>query len=241
MSIFVEYYGDMERVFEGKKALVVGGTGGIGKEVSVRLMSLGADVTVIGRHPLEGAVFLDINLDCRENWGIISERAAQTEILCCARGPFLQKSLEDTTATEWDTVVGANLVFPGMLVSAALPRMMDSGWGRIAFLGGTRTDTVHGFRTNAVYGAAKIGLSSLVRSVGEYYGRFGITCNAVCPGFVDTEYSGEQEKKVLAAKNPDGKLVSAGDVAESLLFLMKNPIYNGVVLKVDKGWHPGFC
>jgi NAD(P)-dependent dehydrogenase (short-subunit alcohol dehydrogenase family) len=203
-------------------------------------MGLGAEVTALGRHPLEGAVFLDINLDCRENWGIISERAARTDILCCVRGPFLQKCLEDTTAGEWDAVVGANLVFPGMLVSAALPHMMESGWGRIAFLGGTRTDIVRGFKTNAVYGAAKIGLSSLVCSVSEHYGRYGITCNAVCPGFVDTEYTGEQEKKVLAAKNPDGELISAEDVAESLLFLMKNPVYNGVVLKADKGWHPKF-
>ena len=70
---------------------------------------------------------------------------------------------------EWLTQSYANFAFPGMLVSAVLPHMCASGWGRILLFGGTRTDSVRGFRTNAAYAAAKTGLSSLVKSVALDY------------------------------------------------------------------------
>mgnify|MGYP000918751515 CR=1 FL=1 len=135
-------------------------------------------------------------------------------------------------------IVYANLVFPGILVSAVLPHMADRGWGRILLLGGTRTDIVRGFRTNAAYAAAKTGLSSLVKSVALDYASRGITCNAICPGFVDTEYMDDAERETQASKNPDGKLVSVGEIADSALFLLEKSVYNGTILPVDKGWTP---
>lgn len=133
-----------------------------------------------------------------------------------------------------------NLAFPGMLVSSALPHMRVEGWGRILLVGGTRTDSIRGFTSNAAYAAAKTGLASLVKSVALGYANQGISCNAICPGFVDTEYLESGVKEVLAAKNPDGKLISAGEIAELALFLLKNSLFNGAIIPADKGWSPVF-
>jgi hypothetical protein len=83
-------------------------------------------------------------------------------------------------------------------------------------------------RTNAAYAAAKTGLSSLVKSVALGYASFGITCNAVCPGLTDTEYLSPADRKALAAKNPDGRLVEAAEVARAGLFLLSEGSVNGV-------------
>ncbi len=224
--------------FEGKKAVVVGGTGGLGLPLASGLQNAGASVVAIGRHAVPGLNSVIADLDDRGECRRVLEIAAEADILCCVRGPFLQKSLEETDEAEWADIVYANLTFPGQLVSASLPHMLASSWGRILVFGGTRTDAVRGFRTNAAYAAAKTGLSSLVKSVALAYASHGITCNAVCPGFADTEYLEKGLKESLSAKNPDGKLISADDIAESAMFLLKNNMCNGVVLPIDKAWSP---
>ena len=229
---------DMESGFGGKKALVVGGTGGIGRALSESLLALDAAVCTVGRHAVPGAESCIIDLDNSTECVIVFEKAREADILCVVRGPFLQRPLAETTERDWALMAWANLGFPGSLVSAALPAMQSARWGRILLMGGTRTDAVRGFRTNAAYAAAKTGLASLAKSVALEYASYGITCNVVCPGFVDTEYLDAGLKKTLAGKNPDGKLIPAREVAESALFLMKNPVHNGVVLPVDKGWSP---
>jgi 3-hydroxybutyrate dehydrogenase/3-oxoacyl-[acyl-carrier protein] reductase len=62
----------------------------------------------------------------------------------------------------------------------------------------------------------------------------------VCPGFTDTEYLRPEDKVLLAAKNPDGKLILAEDIAEISLMMLYTSSCNGIVLPVDKGWTPGF-
>ena len=228
----------MESGFGGKKALVVGGTGGIGRALSESLLALGSTVCTVGRHAVPGAESCIIDLDNSTECVIVFEKAREADILCVVRGPFLQRSLSETTERDWASMAWANLGFPGSLVSAALPAMQSARWGRILLMGGTRTDTIRGFRTNAAYAAAKTALASLAKSVALEYAPYGITCNVVCPGFVDTEYLGSEWKKTLAHKIRDGMLISAREVAESALFLMKNPVHNGVVLPVDKGWSP---
>ncbi len=221
-----------------RKALVVGGTGGIGGAVSRLLVAAGARVTAVGRHPVPGASVVECSLDSRDNLGLVSSLAETADILCVAWGPFLQKPVEDTGAGEWDSVVYSNLVLPGALVSAALPGMLRNGWGRILLFGGTRTETVRAFRTNAAYGAAKTGISSLVKSVAAVHAGVGVTCNAICPGFVATEYASEALLPGIAARNPDGVPMRPEDVANVALAILTNPDINGVILPVDKGWLP---
>lgn len=228
----------MDKPFRGKKAVVVGGSGGIGKGIADALIAEGSVVTTIGRHkhPLANSCILD--LDIPENRGIVLHAVSDADILCVVRGPFLQKPLHLTTEEEWVSTVLANLAFPGMLVSAALPHMCKVKWGRILLFGGTRTDAIRGFRTNPVYAAAKTGLASIVKSVALEYASLGVSCNALCPGFVDSEYIEEAQRKSLSAKIPDGVLISVQEITESALFMLKSTVHNGVVMPVDKGWAP---
>jgi NAD(P)-dependent dehydrogenase (short-subunit alcohol dehydrogenase family) len=116
--------------------------------------------------------------------------------------------------------------------------MMKKQFGRIIVFGGTRTNSINGFRTNSVYGGAKTALCSLVKSVAAEYGKYGITCNGILPGFIETEYLSEETKLMLAKKMPQGKLIGAESIAETALFLLKQDAVNGVLLNVDEGWMP---
>jgi len=231
----------------GKKTLIIGGSGGIGRQLSLELASRGADLTIHGRTDSPGfrqlcaqtgAKSLVFPLDSSTKRVILEKATECTDILCVAWGPFLSRKLHDTTAAEWENVVSDNLILPGQLVSAVLPGMMARGWGRILLFGGTRTDAVRGFSSNPAYGAAKTALSSLTRSVAEHYGRFGITCNLICPGFVDTEYLTDVQRRELAAKNPDGTLISVKEIVSAAVCLVESPSCNGVLLPVDRGWTP---
>ena len=154
----------MGEAFAGKKAVVVGGSGGIGKSVAAVFAREGASVVCVGRHAFSGdadggvpirSVALD--LDDRAGRDVTIDLVRDADILCVTRGPFLRKTLDETGEAEWENIVYANLTFPGVLVSTVLPHMCANRWGRILLFGGTRTDSVRGFRTNAAYAAAKTG------------------------------------------------------------------------------------
>jgi len=237
----------MDNVLEGKSVLVVGGTSGIGYYLAQSLLQESASVVVQGRINSKRVLSLcsqgnaaGFICDLKKLAYLeeLCKYANAADILCVAYGPFLQKPLDITTAQEWNTTVYANLTLPGILVSSALAGMKERKWGRILLFGGTETQILRGFRTNAVYGAAKIGIMSLVKSVSMEYAQYGITANAVCPGFTDSGLVPEGIRRVWAKKNPDGELVSPAAITEAALFLLKDGSYNGVMLPVDKGWSP---
>ena len=68
------------------------------------------------------------------------------------------------------------------------------------------------------------------------YAQYGITANAVCPGFTDSGLLPEETRVLWAKKNPDGKLVNPSAITDAALFLLKDSAYNGVIMPVDKGW-----
>ncbi len=235
----------MDNVLQGKSALVVGGTSGIGYRLAQALLQESASVVVQGRINSKrvlrlcsqgNAAGFICDLQKLAYLEELCKYANAADILCIVYGPFLQKPLDMTTAHEWNTIVYANLTLPGILVSSALAGMKERKWGRILLFGGTETQILRGFRTNAVYGAAKTGIMSLVKSVSMEYALYGITANAVCPGFTDSGLLSEETRAIWAKKNPDGKLVAPTAITEAALFLLKDGSYNGVMMPVDKGW-----
>ena len=250
----------MENSIENKTALIIGGSGGLGKEIALTLAKENVNLIVQGRNleklknlehqfekiqsiksnqPKNSITLFHQNFTKNEN-NITSLNLCvnSADILIVCYGPFLQKELHNTTYEEWESIVYWNYTFPGQLISSALPSMMKKGFGRILVFGGTRTYSINGYRTNAAYGGAKTALCSLVKSVAAEYGKYGITCNAILPGFMETEYLSEPTKEILAAKMPRGKLIPEKNIGEAASFLLKNSSLNGVLLNIDEGWMP---
>ena len=142
-------------------------------------------------------------------------------------------------AGDWIKAALHDYALPGILLSAALPKMVARKFGRILLFGGTGTAHRTEFFTNAAYAGAKTGVGTIVESTAASYARFGITCNAILPGFTKTQYT-EKIDAVLDAKMPLGRQISADSVADAALFLLKNPDANGVLLRLDRGWSPAF-
>jgi len=305
----------MEAVFAGKHALVIGGTGGIGRAVALGLAKKGAAVTITGGSsperlesaltelnaitsspamvystepqsgegsPLDGgvsnalagvlpqaklqaekpqdAVFqpfapprLCVNSSqenvhsgflCRIGGpdGLSPENAAafilektDFDILVVAWGPFIRQPLHETKPQDWRVMVENNLIFPGILVSSVLPRMIKKKWGRILLFGGTNTAGIRGFVGTAAYGAAKTALGVLAKSTARSAGKHGVTCNVLCPGLTETEYTGEEDRRYYREKSPDGKALTPEEIAACALAVLANSAINGIVLPVDRG------
>lgn len=165
----------------------------------------------------------------------LCRRAARIDILVCAFGPFLRGPLETQTAGDWSRVTGLNLALPGALVSTCIGSMLERSWGRILLFGGTGTDAIRGFSTTAAYAAAKTGLGSLAKSVARVGGERNVTCNVLCPGFVDTEYVDEQERSWMLKRAGAARVLDSAEIAQTAYELLANSALNGAIIAVDAG------
>ena len=114
--------------------------------------------------------------------------------------------------------------------------MMKKNYGDILLFGGTATDTICSFKTNAAYGAAKIALGSVVKSVANNYSDYNIKCNAILPGFVKTEYvTSEQENHYINLLG--GKpMIEVCEIAELANQILSERKLNGELVRFDRGW-----
>lgn len=240
----------LSSVFKGRTALVVGGSGGIGKAVSLELASRGASVLVHGK---SGGKVDSVVLAIRQQGGTAAGLALDIDspdsllaalppsdafdILVVAFGPFVQKTLALHTQADWEKMALLDLALPGALASRFLPSMIQRGFGRILFFGGTRTDATRGFLTNAAYAAAKTGLNVLAKSIALEGRAHNVAAVTVCPGFVDTEYLTEATKRQLRSIAPNGTLIGPEDVAALALDILdRDPcIASGAVVSLDAG------
>ena len=235
--------------FSGKKALVVGGTGGIGREVALLLAENGAALTIHGGSSTEklkaaikaitdsggkAAGFL-LPIDNPSAAKEIIALSPPVDILVCAWGPFRQASLDALDIETWQDMTFSNLAFPGILVSHFIKGMMDRNWGRILLFGGTNTDTIRGFTTTTAYSAAKTALGVIAKSAAKTAGSRSVTCNVVCPGLTDTEYTSLELRRYNRLKSPSGQALSAKQVALAALAIISNPAINGAIVPVDEG------
>lgn len=235
----------------GKTALVIGGSGGIGSSICQMLSEKCGKLFVHGGHDSDKFDLLVKNLSeknceiekivydfsehnfCELENSSLTKAIESSDILCVCYGPFLQKKIEEMTVMEWQKTALYDYALPGFLLSKALPHMIKRKFGRVIFFGGTGTAHRTEFKTNIAYAAAKSALNTLVESVAASYAKFGITCNAVLPGFVKTEYNSD-------FPIPEGMEVSVSDISRCVNFLLENAAVNGVLFRVDKGWSPLF-
>lgn len=245
--------GGKHSVFEGRRALVIGGSGGIGASVAMGLASRGASLLVhgLGSSKVEARVRSIVKAggkaqglahDIDELESILSalENFGDFDVLVVAFGPFVRKPFAAHTPADWEKTAILDLALPGALASRYFPAMRDKGFGRILFFGGTRTDSIRGFTSNAAYAAAKTGLGVLAKSIAIEGAPHNVAAVTICPGLVRTEYIGPGETLALARMAPGGRLAEPADIAEIALTLLDcDPcVASGAIVSLDAGFSP---
>ena len=183
----------------GRRAIVTGGSSGIGEAMATALGLAGARITLVARRPTlldeaaerlaarQIAVDIDVidlgDLDALPAAGArLASRAP--DILVNAAGINLRDAFDTVSPGAWRAQLDVLLGAPFFLVQALAPGMAQRGWGRvinIASLQATRA-----FANSAPYGAAKGGVVQLTRAIAQAWSAKGITCNAIGPGFFPT-------------------------------------------------------
>ncbi len=242
----------MDRFLTHRRALIVGGSGGIGAEVSRALARNGASLVVHGGHDREKleavaaaareegveVVTLLREIVRAEDGLAILEASVPVDILIVSFGPYLEAGLHQTGVDEWKRLIELNLTLPALLLSCVLRQMRKRGYGRIVVFGGPRGDRLEGYTTIGAYGAAKHGLASLVRSAALQYAADHIRVNMICPGYVATEYYEPQRIAEIARALPDKRAVSTSEVAALVVQLLRpeSDAVNGAVIPMDFGF-----
>ncbi len=187
--------------FEGKVALVTGGRTGIGHAVATRLSAEGARVFTAQRGIDETHEYIHCDLsdpnDCSRSISEVFERAGHLDILVNNAGMMQEATIEEMSLKEWQRNVTVNLTAPFLLIQAALPHLRKSK-GVIVNIG-----SIEGLGSNpghVAYCASKAGLHGLTRAVAIDHGHEGIRCNAVAPGWIDTNLN---QSFIESMDNPD--------------------------------------
>lgn len=249
----------------GKHAVVTGGARGIGLACAQALQQRGASITLLGRDQaaLDKAV-----LQLRERGevhaviaDIADEQSVQTafslamknlgavDVLVNNAGQAVSQRFDRTDAALWQSMIAVNLTGTYHCIQAALPGMLASGWGRIINVASTAG--LIGYPYVSAYCAAKHGVIGLTRSLALEVARKGVTVNAVCPGYTETDIvrdavhnivqktgrSAEQARHELAARNPQGRLIQPEEVAQTVawLSLPSSSSVNGQAISIDGG------
>jgi meso-butanediol dehydrogenase / (S,S)-butanediol dehydrogenase / diacetyl reductase len=174
--------------FAGKVALVTGGRSGIGQAIARRLTADGARVFTAQRGADPGAEGIEADLSHpdapRDVVAQVVDRAGRLDILVNNAGMMQEARVEDMALADWERNLRVNLTAPFLLIKAALPHLRAVG-GSIVNIG-----SIEGLGSNphhAAYCASKAGLHGLTRAVAVDHGAEGIRCNAVAPGWIDTD------------------------------------------------------
>ncbi len=253
-----------------RRAVITGSTSGIGLGIAKALAQDGCDILLNGF--TDESSLERIKRQLRTEWGVAVQyygadvskpqecramvefalsEGGQIDILVNNAGIQHIAAVEETTAEQWDAVLAVNLSAAFHLSAAVLPGMKARSSGRIVNIA-----SVHGLvgsKNKAAYVAAKHGLIGLTKVVALETAGQGITCNAVCPGFVstlilDTQIEErmrdgklsrtEAERLLLSEKQPSGTFARVEEVGALVAYLSSEAAASltGASLPLDGGW-----
>jgi NAD(P)-dependent dehydrogenase (short-subunit alcohol dehydrogenase family) len=221
-------------------ALVTGAGRGIGAAIAARLVAEGARVTLLGRtrdtlehhaqrlraaraDSVAGIVCCDVT--DAEAFADAVRAMPRVDVLVNNAGQAVSAPVVRTSDALWAQMLAVNLTAPFTCTRAVLPGMIEAGWGRVITIASTAA--LRGYPYVAAYAAAKHGVLGFTRALALEVATKGVTVNAVCPGFTDTELLHEsitnimqrtgrnetEARAALAALNPQQRFVTPDDVA----------------------------
>jgi 3-oxoacyl-[acyl-carrier protein] reductase len=242
-------------------AVVSGGARGIGAAIAARLVADGHSVAIFDRDPAASvvaekiqatggtAIALTIDVthegEVTDAFSTAAEALGAPTILINNAGVTRDNLLFRMSESDWDTVMDVHLKGTFLMSKAAQSHMVKAGWGRIVNLSST---SAHGNRGQANYSAAKAGLVGFSRTLAIELGRFGITCNAIAPGFIDTAMLRDTAQRLgttfedfaaeASANIPAGRLGTPEDVASTVAFLISDDAsyISGELLHIGGGF-----
>jgi 3-hydroxybutyrate dehydrogenase len=257
-------------MLNGKNAIVTGSTSGIGLEIANGLARQGARIMLNGfgdEQEIEKtrvAMFEAYNVDVLYNGADMSKpdeiyamvdqagtAFGSVDILVNNAGIQHTEAIEEFPVEKWDAIIAINLSSNFHTIRAAIPGMKKRNWGRIINIA-----SAHGLvasATKAAYVAAKHGVIGLTKVVALETATTGITCNAICPGWVLTPLVQKQvenraerdripleraKELLLSEKQPSKEFVSPAQIAALTVFLCSEDAaqMRGAAINIDGGW-----
>ena len=244
---------------KGRVAVVTGGNGGIGLGMARGLAQAGAAVAIAGRNKGKSeaaaaeltklgvkTVVLEVDVtdeaQCRKMAADTVARLGRLDILVNNAGINVRKGAHEISLAEWRRVIDTNLTSALTCSQAAYPEMVKAGGGKIINIGSMLSIFGAGFAP--AYGASKGGIVQLTKSLASGWAKDNIQCNAVLPGWIDTDLTQNARKEVsglnsmVLMRTPARRWGEPNDLSGIAVFLASkaSDFITGTAIPVDGGY-----
>lgn len=255
-----------EKPLKGKTAIITGSNSGIGLGIAREVARAGADVVInsftddAADHDLARAIgdefavtarYLKADMSKPAECRALIEQAGGCDILINNAGIQHVAPIAEFPADKWDAILAINLSSAFHCTAAALPGMQAKGWGRVINVASAHGLTASPYKS--AYVAAKHGVVGLTKVTALEEAGKGITCNAICPGYVLTPIVEKQIPdqmkthnmsredviaKVMLARQPSGQFATVEQMGGTAVFLCSEAAaqITGTTISVDGGW-----
>ncbi|MDX1702936.1 MAG: acetoacetyl-CoA reductase [Altererythrobacter ishigakiensis] len=234
-------------------AIVTGGTRGIGRAICEKLQNDG--FTVVANYAGNDAAAEQLKADtgirsykwdvgdheaCLEGCAKVAEEVGPVDVVVNNAGITRDGTLHKMSYDDWNEVMRINLGGCFNMAKACFPGMRERGWGRIVNIGSINGQAGQYGQVN--YAAAKSGIHGFTKALAQEGAKFGVTVNAIAPGYIDTDMVAAVPEPVLekiVAKIPVGRLGEAQEIARGVAFLCSENagFVTGSTMSINGGQH----